>query len=231
MVEKEDTNKKVPDAIIKMEHEGLKQALAAKRFVVTKVFCSEPGSKEWEELINGWRANIRKIKVFEQDNYTCKKCGATAQYLVRGKNTGQKNTPTGTIQFVANNLELLTVDHIVPYSISKSNKIENLQTLCYKCNNQKGDSIDDEAIDTDIKKEIIKKIKHNVAKVFRDEIAISMPWETIPELDPHTMLDVYKRLSIPYDLSNPLSMIEAQLKYQAIIRYLYADEMLKIKSK
>lgn len=54
--------------------------------------------------------DIRWI-VWERDNFTCKKCG------------GRKN---------------LSVDHIYPESKGGSMDLDNLQTLCRRCNSKKG---------------------------------------------------------------------------------------------
>jgi hypothetical protein len=69
--------------------------------------------------------NVRKTiplnirwKVLKRDNYTCVKCG---------KSPGKDK-----------NIEL-EIDHIIPVSKNGSNEIENLQTLCYECNQGKKD--------------------------------------------------------------------------------------------
>lgn len=54
--------------------------------------------------------------IFRRDNYCCLKCGKT---------------------------ENLTIDHIIPLIKKGSNKRDNLQTLCYECNQAKGAEIID----------------------------------------------------------------------------------------
>ena len=65
-------------------------------------------------------SNLRK-SILERDGYTCQKCGAS-----------QKNEP---------NL-LLEVDHIIPISKGGITSVENLQTLCWRCNRSKGSKLD-----------------------------------------------------------------------------------------
>lgn len=60
-----------------------------------------------------------RIKVFERDNYTCRICG--------------RNPTDDNVK--------LEVDHIIPFSQGGSNKIDNLQTLCFDCNRGKSDKI------------------------------------------------------------------------------------------
>jgi hypothetical protein len=60
-----------------------------------------------------------RIKVFERDNYTCRICG---------RNPTEDNVK-------------LEVDHIIPFSQGGSNKLDNLQTLCFDCNRGKSDKI------------------------------------------------------------------------------------------
>jgi len=58
-----------------------------------------------------------RLKVLKRDHYTCAKCGRSPA------------TQRGCI---------LHIDHIIPFSKGGSNEIENLQTLCDKCNLGKG---------------------------------------------------------------------------------------------
>ena len=57
-------------------------------------------------------------EVFKRDNYTCQECGAT-------KEDGAK----------------LHIDHIIPVSKGGSDELDNLQTLCDKCNLNKSNLI------------------------------------------------------------------------------------------
>jgi len=55
--------------------------------------------------------------IFKRDNYRCKLCGDT-------------------------NILNLVIDHLVPFSRGGVTEINNLQTLCKKCNREKGNKID-----------------------------------------------------------------------------------------
>lgn len=55
-----------------------------------------------------------RAAVYERDNYTCRRCGATDD---------------------------LTLDHVHPWSIGGSDTEENLQVLCRPCNSSKGDRL------------------------------------------------------------------------------------------
>lgn len=62
-----------------------------------------------------------RMKVLKRDNFRCVKCGANPKE--------DKNVK-------------LEIDHIIPVAKGGLSKIDNLQTLCYKCNQGKKDSND-----------------------------------------------------------------------------------------
>jgi 5-methylcytosine-specific restriction endonuclease McrA len=66
--------------------------------------------------IQRYRRNRRR-KVFERDGYRCVSCG-------------RKAPPGG-----------LTLDHIVPKSKGGRGTVENLQTMCVPCNQEKADAL------------------------------------------------------------------------------------------
>lgn len=67
------------------------------------------------------------------------------------------------------------------------------------------------------------------ATTLRDKFAMSMPYDAIPVIkDTDTLRLVSKAYGIePEDYEDTLQMIEWSIKYQTIIRYMYADEMMK----
>jgi len=78
---------------------------------------------EWKNSIKGQRALMTpKLREFikQRDNYTCQIC----------HNSTEKEP----------NL-LLEIDHIVPLSMGGKTEVNNLQTLCWKCNRSKGAKI------------------------------------------------------------------------------------------
>lgn len=68
----------------------------------------------WRSISNVERAKVTnrlRFAIYERDNYRCKKCGST---------------------------ENLEIDHIIPISKGGKSTYSNLQTLCHKCNKEKG---------------------------------------------------------------------------------------------
>lgn len=67
------------------------------------------------------------------------------------------------------------------------------------------------------------------AITLRDKFAMSMPYDAIPVIkDTDILRLVSKAYGIePEDYEDPLEMIQWSIKYQTIIRYMYADEMMK----
>ena len=68
-------------------------------------------------------------------------------------------------------------------------------------------------------------------KTLRDEIAMSLESPAIPmPKDPEGMRSVCEKLGIEVYFNDTLKSIELGLKYQAVMRYRYADIMLKERS-
>ncbi len=74
--------------------------------------------------------NNRKHRkaVYEKNNFTCQICGElfTPPENWNGLDVIRKGF-----------LKVLEIDHIIPISKGGSDKIENKQSLCCKCNNKK----------------------------------------------------------------------------------------------
>ena len=67
----------------------------------------------------------------------------------------------------------------------------------------------------------------NSEKTLRDELAMSMPVELLPTInDLKTIEEISAKLGIEWDNDDTMAQIEWSLKYQAAIRYMYADAML-----
>lgn len=60
-------------------------------------------------------------KIFSRDGHRCLKCGFRPGDLPKGNNSNH-----------------LTIDHIIPQSLGGNNTENNLQTLCLRCNREKG---------------------------------------------------------------------------------------------
>ena len=69
-------------------------------------------------------------------------------------------------------------------------------------------------------------------KTLRDELAMSMPFEAIPILENEdAILDFMEANNLEVNLNIQSELIEFALTYQSIIRYKYADAMLKERNK
>lgn len=88
-------------------------------------FCSNCGTELITILDRKISPGLRK-EVFMRDGYRCVECGATKDE------------------------SRLEVDHIIPISKGGTNDIDNLQTLCRECNQNKSNIVFPDGIEIDI---------------------------------------------------------------------------------
>lgn len=67
-------------------------------------------------------------------------------------------------------------------------------------------------------------------KTLRDELAMSLDESMIPILKNEEAIKIVaEKLGIEVDFQDLMSTLEFSFKYQAIMRYKFADEMLKVR--
>jgi len=96
--------------------------------------------------INGQAAYVKYHKELEifQRNPQCQRCHRLGtQFLVFSRFPSQQHRDSShlNLQFVTGDFYLMTIDHIVPKAHGGSNDSNNLQTMCWRCNCDKGDSL------------------------------------------------------------------------------------------
>lgn len=74
-----------------------------------------------------------RLRVFHTKGCKCVECGIEAEQLALGEGRGQLHWDIYTRDFYP-----LTVDHILPKSKGGGDDLENLQPMCYLCNQRKG---------------------------------------------------------------------------------------------
>lgn len=122
---------------------------------------------KYKKSIQGQRALMTtklRREILQRDNYTCQICG----------NSSQKER----------NL-LLEVDHIIPLSRGGVTTLNNLQTLCWKCNRQKGSKLPNANVVNLEKTEPLEKcldpyknIESISNKIEKDKIVFEQPQKT-----------------------------------------------------
>ena len=84
-----------------------------------------------------------RLHLFSTPNgTTCAKCGLEGHHFLICKNNQHPGVPYH-LQLVSKNGVLFTKDHIIPKSHGGADCLENFQTMCTRCNAEKGDSLRD----------------------------------------------------------------------------------------
>jgi len=105
--------------------------------------CSIDCSKKYQECWKVWQ--YWKLKAFERDNFTCVKCG-------------ERPTQKDWHKQIIPDTSKLIADHIIPIAIGGGEyDLDNVQTLCEKCNKIKTKK--------DLKEIAIFRKKHPYQKV------------------------------------------------------------------
>lgn len=105
--------------------------------------------------LNGYNVNLKSLRIrcFYKKGLICNFCGIKASYFAIERNKSAFSDPSSkhcNPHINAYHLKdtgeevLMTIDHIIPLSKNGRNTIDNVQVLCYPCNNKKGDKMPDE---------------------------------------------------------------------------------------
>lgn len=91
------------------------------------------------------KMNHLRYEVFKHSGTRCKKCGIKGVFFALEKDKCVEGEAGYHLNLYALSSEgteiLMTKDHILPKSRGGRDNISNLQTMCIKCNNEKGDKI------------------------------------------------------------------------------------------
>lgn len=86
-----------------------------------------------------------RYKVFFTKGYKCCDCGIEGKYFALERGVNQSNEDRYHLNLYAidkNGKEvLMTKDHIIPKSLGGKNRLDNYQTMCCICNEQKGNGV------------------------------------------------------------------------------------------
>lgn len=85
------------------------------------------------------RMNSRRLHAFRRDNAVCQGCGLRGAFFAkeRMRNSEVYHLSLYGIDTQGNEV-LFTRDHVLPHSRGGHGELDNLQTLCYRCNEAKG---------------------------------------------------------------------------------------------
>lgn len=91
------------------------------------------------DLIKG---NSQRYQTFFTKGCKCVKCGIEGKYFAKEKRENEKSCHLNLYAIDENGKEvLMTKDHIIPKSKDGKDDISNYQTMCYKCNLEKGNNL------------------------------------------------------------------------------------------
>ena len=95
-------------------------------------------------LLNGdvVRVDSLRLKCFVYKGLKCVRCGVTEEFFAKERQKRYKEAWHLNLYARVNDGErLMTMDHVIPSSKGGDNSLRNSQTLCVKCNGEKGDKI------------------------------------------------------------------------------------------
>lgn len=92
------------------------------------------------------KANSQRYRLFFTKGFCCVKCGIEGKYFAKERDTNSNSDKYHlNLYAIDENGEevLMTKDHIIPRSKGGNNKIDNYQTMCTRCNNKKGNILEE----------------------------------------------------------------------------------------
>lgn len=92
-----------------------------------------------------------RYKTFIEKGYKCVCCGRTGSYYALEKSVNS-NQNRAHFNLYSDDDVLMTKDHILPRSKGGMDCIDNMQTMCTICNSNKGNSVQDGYVPSDVQK-------------------------------------------------------------------------------
>ena len=90
------------------------------------------------------KPNSQRYQTFFTKGCNCVVCGIKGSFFAKERTTGSNEAFHLNLYAVNENGEevLMTKDHIIPKSKGGKNTIDNYQTMCCKCNFEKGNKLE-----------------------------------------------------------------------------------------
>lgn len=89
------------------------------------------------------KGNSQRYQLFFTKGCNCVKCGIEGKYFAKEKRIKDKSYHLNLYAIDENGKEILmTKDHIIPKSKGGKDIVENYQTMCVRCNKEKGNNIE-----------------------------------------------------------------------------------------
>ena len=90
------------------------------------------------------KGNSQRYQTFFTKGCRCVKCGIEGKYFAKEKHLKDKSFHLNLYAIDENGKEvLMTKDHIIPKSKGGADDISNYQTMCERCNEAKGNRLED----------------------------------------------------------------------------------------
>jgi len=121
-----------------------------------KTFCSEQCVHEWKMET---RTSYRRRLVYRRDRGVCACCGLDTKTVSLRRARAEWELPLSRTS-------LWDMDHIMPLKLHGTNAMENLQTLCYPCHQDKTQDQDQPAI-REARKQRIRHRRREESKAIR----------------------------------------------------------------
>lgn len=82
-----------------------------------------------------------RMRVFHVHGSVCGRCGEKGTHFAVERAEFSEDIRQWHLNLYSDNSVMLTFDHVMPKSKGGANTLENAQTLCYPCNQEKSDTI------------------------------------------------------------------------------------------
>lgn len=115
--------------------------------------CQKADKKAHSIVIDGFDVYTTSLryKTFIEKGYRCVCCGRTGAYYALEKSHGS-NAKRAHFNLYSDDDVLMTKDHILPKSMGGADCIENMQTMCSICNCEKGSTVPDGYVASEVQK-------------------------------------------------------------------------------